>query len=900
MSNRQITDLPVAAAVDGNEQVEAVQGGVSVRVAMNKFLDLGVGPTGPTGATGAPGPEGNTGPEGATGADGKDGDPGKPGPQGQPGPQGIAGPAGEAGDVGAIGPEGPPGIQGAPGQVVELAFGFDTNQPANLPASGVIPVNWDKTGVPDAQVTMRAGLDALIDLRTDDTWLFVGAVVTGGWQNVGKLIGPQGPRGIQGQMGVRGPQGLQGIQGIQGVEGERGPTGVTGPAGPTGDRGEEGERGVQGPQGPQGEQGPPGEICRLRGEFVNRLPSELPSNGLIPKDFDGPGEPPSPIQFAVRDALLYNGDGQPDKKGHVYIYDGVSSVDVDSWLDAGRVSGPPGPRGPEGRQGEQGPTGERGITGPQGVAGAQGEPGPRGPQGIQGPIGPAGPAGRVGKLQGDFGKLATPDDLPKTGLIPKDFDGPGRPPNAIQFSDGDGLIYNRAGDPRDGFVYFFVGVDEDPDAAGWADAGRIVGPTGATGPQGPQGEQGFQGIPGEKGDRGDIGPTGEQGPRGYEGPVGPPGEIGPTGDVGPQGIQGVPGPQGEIGPTGPQGDQGIQGPPGPTGPTGAGAEEAVKLKGDWTNWRDYRLSSVANQLGWLNYGNNHVIFDASASIAPDMATSIDNTNPAAVWSAASPTLMGWNGSQTFGVRVDSARRSDTSGRADSAASADTAGTANYANEAGRAHPVDASGRNWDLIWSGQGQLDYALTSNDGINVYPSNPRNWTVSRSDTSGRADSAVYADSAARAYPLRSDGNALNFIWSDQGNQGYLWTIGDGANAYLCTPGSLRVGYAQNADYANGAEAANNIYSTAGALGYSTGNAVNFGGQGGPQIRSTDGGAAMMSFHRPGAYAVNLGLDTDNFFKLGGWSLGSQAWPVSTHIVSGADPDNSLGFEGTVWYKV
>ena len=27
-------------------------------------------------------------------------------------------------------------------------------------------------------------------------------------------------------------------------------------------------------------------------------------------------------------------------------------------------------------------------------------------------------------------------------------------------------------------------------------------------------------------------------------------------------------------------------------------------------------------------------------------------------------------------------------------------------------------------------------------------------------------------------------------------------------------------------------------------------------------------MSFHRGGAYAVNLGLDPDNVFRLGGWS--------------------------------
>ena len=30
------------------------------------------------------------------------------------------------------------------------------------------------------------------------------------------------------------------------------------------------------------------------------------------------------------------------------------------------------------------------------------------------------------------------------------------------------------------------------------------------------------------------------------------------------------------------------------------------------------------------------------------------------------------------------------------------------------------------------------------------------------------------------------------------------------------------------------------------------------------------MMSFHRPGVYAINMGLDTDNVFKIGGWSQG------------------------------
>jgi hypothetical protein len=35
-------------------------------------------------------------------------------------------------------------------------------------------------------------------------------------------------------------------------------------------------------------------------------------------------------------------------------------------------------------------------------------------------------------------------------------------------------------------------------------------------------------------------------------------------------------------------------------------------------------------------------------------------------------------------------------------------------------------------------------------------------------------------------------------------------------------------------------------------------------------------MSFHRAGQYAVNLGLDPDNVFRLGGWSAGANRWQV------------------------
>jgi hypothetical protein len=43
-----------------------------------------------------------------------------------------------------------------------------------------------------------------------------------------------------------------------------------------------------------------------------------------------------------------------------------------------------------------------------------------------------------------------------------------------------------------------------------------------------------------------------------------------------------------------------------------------------------------------------------------------------------------------------------------------------------------------------------------------------------------------------------------------------------------------------------------------------------------SRGGGACYMNFHRPGAYAVRFGLDTDNKLKVGGWSMGAASYEI------------------------
>jgi len=50
----------------------------------------------------------------------------------------------------------------------------------------------------------------------------------------------------------------------------------------------------------------------------------------------------------------------------------------------------------------------------------------------------------------------------------------------------------------------------------------------------------------------------------------------------------------------------------------------------------------------------------------------------------------------------------------------------------------------------------------------------------------------------------------------------------------------------------------------------------QGSISIRGSTTTVAAMSFHRTGAYAINMGLGTDNVFRIGGWSASSNAFQM------------------------
>lgn len=70
---------------------------------------------------------------------------------------------------------------------------------------------------------------------------------------------------------------------------------------------------------------------------------------------------------------------------------------------------------------------------------------------------------------------------------------------------------------------------------------------------------------------------------------------------------------------------------------------------------------------------------------------------------------------------------------------------------------------------------------------------------------------------------------------------------------------------------------------------------------VRGSASVPAAMSFHRAGAYAINVGLDTDNVFKIGGWSDGTNTYrlqlggPGGTHTFNGTVAATTFSGAGT-----
>ena len=148
------------------------------------------------------------------------------------------------------------------------------------------------------------------------------------------------------------------------------------------------------------------------------------------------------------------------------------------------------------------------------------------------------------------------------------------------------------------------------------------------------------------------------------------------------------------------------------------AATATNLSTVRTNWStNGTITAVVGQLAWKNYGNNHTIFDASQSTSPD-GGAVNNTNAAVAWAGTYPTLMGWNGATTYGVRVDSARVADSASAVDfNNLTNKTGGTGTYTTSGDFRAPIFYDSNNTAYYVDGGGVSSlYQINTGIGINL----------------------------------------------------------------------------------------------------------------------------------------------------------------------------------------
>jgi len=203
------------------------------------------------------------------------------------------------------------------------------------------------------------------------------------------------------------------------------------------------------------------------------------------------------------------------------------------------------------------------------------------------------------------------------------------------------------------------------------------------------------------------------------------------------------------------------------------ASTATTFSTTRSNYKGVTDGAVAGQLMWKNYGNGHTIFDASQGTSPD-GGSINNTNSAAAWSATYPTLMGWNGSQTYGVRVDSARIADSATTAGTAGALTSMNISQFTNNSGYFGPGSYS---WTSPVFGQ----YGIKSNLIDNVLYSAADRFEVFRDGVAWNTNTPfnLNYDSTADIIPVNTS-RTYSIVLNTKGNgsSGITYTEG---NVYL-----------------------------------------------------------------------------------------------------------------------
>jgi hypothetical protein len=215
-----------------------------------------------------------------------------------------------------------------------------------------------------------------------------------------------------------------------------------------------------------------------------------------------------------------------------------------------------------------------------------------------------------------------------------------------------------------------------------------------------------------------------------------------------------------------------------------------------------------------------------------------------------------------------------------------------------------------LIANGGTSSTTAAAALTALGAYPSaNPSGYTSNTGTVTGVTGTAPVVSSGGTApaismaaassgvngymtgtYATKLDGIATGAT----ANTGTVTSVSTSGNVSgitltgsVTTSGTLTLGGAigtlnQNTTGSSGsctgnAATASTVSGVATTMGTS-GSALNtsYAGQAGPQVYGNGGGGAVWSMHRPGAFGLNIGLDSDNVFRIGGWSASTNRFQM------------------------
>ncbi len=418
-------------------------------------------------------------------------------------------------------------------------------------------------------------------------------------------------------------------------------------------------------------------------------------------------------------------------------------------------------------------------------------------------------------------------------------------------------------------------LDGIPGPEGPQGATGLQGNEGVPGQQGPQGPQGIQGARGEQGPAGPQGPEGQQGPQGGPGTSGATGPTGPQGPQGEQGIQGIQGVQGPFGPQGPQGIQGI-----------AGMSFDVDAVGVYADRGQYDAQphgfaflSTDNGFLYLRLGNTSGVWSGGVPFGKGEKGDQGVQGPVGPLGPVGPIgPQGPQGIQGETGPIGPVGSQGPQGLQGLQGPQGIQGPQGVRGLTFRGPWVTVNSYTIDDVVSHLGASWIALQATNSTEPSDGVATVWEkiAAKGDTGVQGPQGVQGGIGATG-PQGPQGAT-----GPQGPQGPIGATGSSGPQGLTGPQGPQgpqgtTGPAGSVDYnlvlLKAGGNMSGLLATKGntAGGYTNANDSTF------SVRGDASNAAVMSFHRAGAYAINMGLDTDNNFKIGGWSAGQSVFHLT-----------------------